>query len=131
MNAIAEPTDCTVEHADCVEARTCAAWRKETGLVLARGSAWTLACLAVLVIVDLAVDWWLDLPAYFRLTLLLVNLAVLAVVVRRRLLCDLRRYRPVELRFGWRRPAPAPVACWFRAFSSKTAMLHFMERRRS
>ncbi len=60
-----------------IDAKLRAAWLKERRLVHIRGICHLLAWLIALAVVDFFADWLLQLPGWGRVTLLLINIAVM------------------------------------------------------
>ena len=67
-------------------------WRDRTALLTLRGLCWLLAAASVLVLVDLLLDWLLDLPGSLRVGLAVLNLALLGYLLHARLWRHLARY---------------------------------------
>ena len=81
-------------------------WRRARNYELLRGGAVVLAVLVLLIFVDLALDWSLQLPPAARLALLLANLIVLGAVAYAYILRRVHRYDP--LREALREEADTP-----------------------
>jgi hypothetical protein len=75
-------------------------WLKRAARVWLRGTGWIATALVAVVLVDLLLDWGLDLSGPFRLGLLGVNLVVLTVVGLRALVRHLRRFDAVDEALG-------------------------------
>jgi len=61
-------------------------------LHVARGICYVAGCAAGLVLLDLVLDWWLELPAASRAALLLMNLAVVCILAYGQCIRYLRKY---------------------------------------
>jgi hypothetical protein len=79
-----------------LEHRLARLWvRQIRGLVL-RGGAFLAAALGAMVLLDLLLDWGLDLSGPLRLVLLAANLAALGVIAHRTVARQVRRYDAVD-----------------------------------
>lgn len=77
---------------DAISRKLAGTWRRERLYTHARGACHVLVWIVALLLVDLLIDWSLDLSASLRGLLLLSNLVLLAIVVRRQWLRGLRGY---------------------------------------
>ncbi len=79
-----------------LDVRLRALWARQTGRVVLRGACWLLAALGAMVLVDLLLDWPLDLPGAARMVLLAANVGALLGIAYGTLVRRLRRYDALE-----------------------------------
>jgi len=89
-----------------VQKKLAGAWRREQRFHHARGICHILLWLVGLVLVDLMLDWSLDLPGWGRVALLAVNLGLLAAVGWRRWWQRLRRFDSLRVSLAVERLHP-------------------------
>ncbi len=84
------------QNTDSVHVKLRKAWLKWQALILSRGTAYTIAWLVLIALVELAIDWTFELSSTVRTVLLFVNIAAVVTIVYAHVARHVSTYDPVR-----------------------------------